>query len=342
MASSGTEPIAKVYGWTDGDQAPGNEDRGNSGDIRGASSPPQSDTLQGRNGREDRRFLLVGLFLLLVILVTGIVLIYLSLTYDNGPYMELKCDLPFEQPSMKVLLIVPTSINNTTEAQAYAGRFFPQFGGVEFSERDDYFHGEIHVGFFDEYVSVYRDGVIDYNNNLESIDVSPDAFPIDTIRNLSRDFITMHGGMGQYEETGITTGKVTYSNDPATYLRDCIIEYHMRYDGHLILGYDRIYTVATANNGTVWSYRRSVYPIEATNETRQVITAAAAYHALFKALDGGDSMHRITVTSVDLCYYVVDTLDEKPVIYAAWHFVGSDLDFFIDAFTGENLSGWLL
>jgi hypothetical protein len=341
MGSSGREPSQDTYGWHSEEAVLGTDDQSEPPGVDKKPTSVQSNARETGDGKVRKRTQLIAATLLLIIVIAGLVVLYLNMKAPSGPYMELKCELPYDRPSMRVLTIVPIEINGTGEAQAYAGGYFPQFADVEFVDEGGYFHGEIDLGFYEERIWVYPDGVIDYFNDLESYEVSPGAFSIETSRNLSLEFIALHGGVGQYEETyHFVMG--AYDDDRLVGIRDCSFYYHKRFDGYLILGAEGICTISAAINGTVISYQRSEFTVEAANITRQVISAGAAYHALVRALGGGDSLHRITVTSCNLCYYVEDSNDAPPVIHTTWHFVGSDLDFYIDAFTGENLSGFLL
>jgi hypothetical protein len=285
----------------------------------------------------DKRSRLAVLLLIAVILIGARVIIYIEIERNRGPYMVLQGPLPADRPEMRIVTIIPIGFGNTIDAREYASMYYPEFADVEFSESDlGYFYAEKN----ESSICVYSSGKIVCTPRDGPEDVPINSFPFEMAANISEGFIEAHGGMGPYEEyERYTSGSV---DDDGNFLsiKARSFDYHRRYDGYWVLGDDWLGTMVFAGTSDV-TFCRAASVLNATNETRQVISAHAAWDSFFESMGGGNRYDRISVTSVELCYYVEDYPKDGPVIYAAWRFVDSDsdIDYFVDAFTGEVLSG---
>ena len=272
---------------------------------------------------------------LAVLFIAALVVIYVDMTMDRGPYMVLRSPLPVEQPEMKVLMITPMGIDSAADARSYASMYFPEFADAEFSDDGD---GSYDAESEEALIVVYASGRIQYTPRDGDAGMPIDSLPLEVAANVSEGFIRAHGGLEPYEEYQRHTVGSVDDDGNILEIKARSFYYHRRYDGYWVLGDDGLGTMVLAGTRAV-SLSRTALVLNASSETRQVISAHAAWNALVESMDGGDRSNRVSVTSVELCYYVVDSREDGPAIFPAWRFVDPDLDYFVNALTGEVLSG---
>jgi hypothetical protein len=218
----------------------------------------------------------------------------------------------------------------------YIVEFLPQFENSTFLKEDSFGEAspeEYWGQMSEECIIVCQNGDFFYTRrdaNHEGF--SAKEFPEDTARNISIAFIESHGGLGQYEETKVFVGR---DSDTHGHVDICgyDFQFHKRYNGYMIYGYDWLCTEISPVDPIIAHYLHRVHQFGMPNETRQVISAEEAWWAA-RNVTYIDYMEDIKITNVELCYYFEDGAKNGTVMYPAWRFISSNIDIFVDAFTG--------
>ena len=277
----------------------------------------------------------------IVILVVACIVIgvgvYILVQFDNYSVdgrLNLRCELPTDRPMMSAPSINYSNISNGSEARSYAIQYFPQFADVDFQGEGSKTYLGI-VG--DEFLEVRSSGSIHYSiMNFEDNIVSIKDFPLETGSAISLSFINAHGGLGQYEEYHRSSIKVSGSDTPSGSIAGHNFDYHKQFNGYTIFGDDGLRTMVIAESQAVVSYYRGNYSLSEPNLTQQVISAETAWDVV---VENYTHFHDndIDISSVDLCYYITAYEENITVMYPWWRFSGPELDFYVNAFTGEFL-----
>jgi hypothetical protein len=290
-----------------------------------------------------RAFKLNVVTVVVVAVMISLFLLYLFASNDfqlpwgyHQPEILLDCDLPTERPLMDAPLIIAPSINNSTMALNYIVEFLPQFENSTFLKEDSF--GEASLEEYwgqmgEECISVCQNGDFFYTRRDANYEgYSAKEFPEDTARNISIAFIETHGGLGQYEETKVFVGRDSDTHGHVD-IFGYDFQFHKRYNGYVIYGFDWICTEICPVDPIVAHYIRRVHQFGMPNETRQVISAEEAWWAA-RNVTYIDYMEDIKITDVELCYYFEDEAKNGTMMYPAWRFISSNIDIFVDAFTG--------
>jgi len=252
------------------------------------------------------------------------------------PELVLDCALPAERPMMDAPTIVLPMVNDSNAARTYASTLFPRFNWTGFPV--DYEDGAgrnatYSFGIGDGYIRISGDGAVEYSvGDSQWTEVDEKDFPLEVARACSTAFIDDHGGLGPYEETdSFAGGSLGEHGLEAVTFRS--FEYHQRYNGYLIFGYDCILTSVSPIGPMVSHcvFRERQYG--AVSDSRQVIPSEEAWWAA-RNVTFASSEQEIRISRVELCYYYPGPWESPTALHPAWRFVGDHIDIFVDAFTG--------
>jgi hypothetical protein len=249
---------------------------------------------------------------------------------SEGGRPILRCELPTDRPIMSAPAVNSSNISSSSEARSYAIQYFPQFADVDFREEDSRTYMGI-IG--DEMIIIHSNGVIKYSHMRDDNIVSINDFPLETGSAISLSFINDHGGLGQYEEYHRSSIEVS-GGVPSGSIKGHNYVYHKQFNGYTIFGADALRTTVIAEGHAVLSYYRGDFSFDEPHLTQQTISAETAWVVV---VGNYTHMGDIDITSVDLCYYISYFEENITVMYPWWRFSGPEIDFYVNAFTGEFL-----
>ena len=281
----------------------------------------------------DRIHSQVIILVVVSILVAVGIYIYIQIeSHSVGGRLILRCELPTERPIMSAPNVSCPTISNCSEAKSYATQYFTQFNDADFEKLDDAtFIGRNGT----EIIFVHPSGTIGYSKDVDDTTFWTGDFTLASARNISNNFIEDHGGLGSYQE--YRNGSITIVDEddkPTGYIKGYTFFYHKQYNGYTIFGADALRTVVGWEGPVVTFYYRGNYSLGNPVQTQQVISAEKAWDVV---VGNYTHIHNIDIVIVDLCYHIPDFDQIITVMYPAWRFSGPEIDFYVDAFTGEYI-----
>jgi len=239
--------------------------------------------------------------------------------FDEKIY--LKCELPTDLPLLPDLKLQPEVITNQTEAYELAIQYFPEFKDCEFLETFSDKEFILRIGNDDnnfEYIDINSIGTIIYSKNINSKPVEDTIFTENMALNIAQDFLSKHGGVGDFKYDYTSSGrKINEKGEPTGIIIDYTFHYIYFYKNIPVCGYGDKMFVTVIPEEEVNHYFRLKRTIieEITNET--IITASEAYNSLKHNVT---VINEMNIINVEICYFSISHHTIQEIMQPAWRF----------------------
>ena len=272
---------------------------------------------------------------IVICIVIGAAVLYCFKEYES---ITLGCELPTEQPILPILRVEEEGVSNESEARALAVKYFPQFENASFIESGlDAFVLKNEHTIFNEYLEIYESGCLIYTRVNDYIieRVSISEFPQEEALTIAEDFISQHGGLGDFELESVFP-IATYKNETLIGIDGYHINYRHSYKDIPISsgrGGDGI-RITIRCDGNVTTFFRLVRKVIEEEDKIQMISASQAFDALAVAPIPGF----VTITEIDVCYYSIPPWENQEYMNPTWRFKMEGGNYlYVDGVTGEVL-----
>ncbi len=255
----------------------------------------------------------------------------------SGGTIELEGELPTNTPALPDLVLPSEVITDEGDAHDFAIQYFPEF------EKSNLIYTEstgiepttyiFEIGNDEsnyEHLKISGAGALIYSRESYGELVSETLFTENDALTIANNFISNHGGLGDFVFESINTwGTFDEYGDKTGMIRDYFIDYIHYYDvEHLeldpplpndevpICGGDGIRMTVSTDEGVSHFFRLHRTPYDETTPS-PVISASDAYYSLETVYEGYGNM---AITNVDICYYSENYEIVQETMQPAWRF----------------------